>query len=152
MTILRAAVRAVCVAASAAALTPCGVLAQNAPQAEAARRGGLEEIVVTATRREENLLNVPISIAAYSQESLDQKGVRNIEDLARITPGLRGGTVEVECRGDGAGGTVARVVYDLVAFNAEGDADLAGWTEEWYRDYLAGWEREIAAFLLREAG
>jgi hypothetical protein len=78
----------------------------------------------------------------------ERHGVR----YARITPGLRGGTVEVECRAAGAGGTVARVTYDLVAFSDEGDTDLAGWTEEWFRDYLAGWEREIAAFLLREAG
>jgi outer membrane receptor protein involved in Fe transport len=46
------------------------------------------DIIVTATRREESVLDVPLSVQAYSQESLDQKGVRNIEDLARITPGL----------------------------------------------------------------
>jgi outer membrane receptor protein involved in Fe transport len=92
MTILRSAVRAACLVVGAASFMPGGVLAQNAPrsgsQAEPARRGSLEEIVVTATRREETLLNVPVSIAAYSQATLDQKGVRNIEDLARITPGL----------------------------------------------------------------
>ena len=70
-----------------ALMGPAMAMAQNAtPQRPA--RGSLEEIVVTATRREENLLDVPLSIAAYTQESLDQKGVRSIEDLARITPGL----------------------------------------------------------------
>jgi iron complex outermembrane receptor protein len=70
-----------------ALMGPAVAMAQNAtPQRPA--RGSLEEIVVTATRREENLLEVPLSIAAYTQEALDQKGVRTIEDLARITPGL----------------------------------------------------------------
>ena len=66
---------------------PAAALAQTASP-ERSARSGLEEIIVTATRREESLLKVPVSIAAYTQESLDEKGVRSIEDLARITPGL----------------------------------------------------------------
>ena len=46
------------------------------------------DIVVTATRRDSSILQAPLSISAYSQESLDIKGVRNIEDLARMTPGV----------------------------------------------------------------
>lgn len=46
------------------------------------------DIIVTATRREETVLDVPLSIAAYSQDTLDQKGIRNVEDLARNTPGV----------------------------------------------------------------
>jgi outer membrane receptor protein involved in Fe transport len=48
----------------------------------------LEEIVVTATRKEQQLSDVPISVAAYTRGSLDQQGVRNIDDVARLTPGL----------------------------------------------------------------
>ncbi|WP_447761164.1 TonB-dependent receptor [Sphingopyxis panaciterrae] len=43
---------------------------------------------MTATRREESLLDVPVSITAYNQQSLDLKGIKNIEDLARMTPGV----------------------------------------------------------------
>jgi len=50
--------------------------------------GGLAEIVVTATRREERLQDVPISVAAFSQEKLDAQGLRNIDDLSRLSPGL----------------------------------------------------------------
>ncbi|HEX4151897.1 MAG TPA: TonB-dependent receptor [Steroidobacteraceae bacterium] len=50
--------------------------------------GGLEEIVVTATRREERLQDVPISVLAFSQEKLDQQGLKNIDDLARLSPGV----------------------------------------------------------------
>lgn len=49
---------------------------------------GLEEIVVTAQRRSENLSDVPISVAAYSREKLDLQGVRAIDDVARLTPGV----------------------------------------------------------------
>ncbi len=63
-------------------------MAQTTSSAQSAANGSLQEIIVTATRREETLLDVPISMAAYTQESLDRKGVRSIEDLARITPGL----------------------------------------------------------------
>jgi outer membrane receptor protein involved in Fe transport len=48
----------------------------------------LREIVVTATRREEPLSKVPISVAAYSQDTLDRESIRTIDDISRITPGL----------------------------------------------------------------
>src|SRR6202795_4920419 len=49
---------------------------------------GLEEIVVTATRRTERLQDVPISVMAFSQEKLDAQGLKNIDDLSRLSPGL----------------------------------------------------------------
>ncbi len=57
-------------------------------QPEAAATGGLEEIVVTATRRTERLQDVPISVMAFSQEKLDAEGLKNIDDLSRLSPGL----------------------------------------------------------------
>lgn len=63
---------------------------------------------------------------------------------ARITPGRRAGTVEVCCEVAGASSTVVRVTYELTALGDAGDADLATWTEAWYAEYLAGWERDIA--------
>lgn len=57
----------------------------DAPSSGAA---GLEEIVVTATRRQERLEDVPISVTAFSQEVLDAQGLRNIDDLTRLTPGV----------------------------------------------------------------
>ena len=63
------------------------VQAQGAGQEEAqALQPG--QIIVTARRTEETLSDVPISIAAYSQESLDEQGVRNVDDIANITPGV----------------------------------------------------------------
>src|SRR5687767_1379411 len=67
----------------------------------------LEEVVVTATKREENLSHVPISVAAYTAETMDRQGVRSAEDLARLTPGLSftrdtfgsGGDTSISIRG-----------------------------------------------------
>jgi iron complex outermembrane receptor protein len=50
--------------------------------------GELGEIVVTAQRRAERLMDVPMSIQAFSQESLDQQGVRSVDDLTRVAPGV----------------------------------------------------------------
>jgi iron complex outermembrane receptor protein len=50
--------------------------------------GGLEEIVVTATRRNERLQDVPVSVIAFSQEKMDAQGLKSIDDLSRLSPGL----------------------------------------------------------------
>ena len=49
---------------------------------------GIQEIVVTATRRQERLEDVPISVTAFSQETMDQQGLRSIDDVTRLTPGI----------------------------------------------------------------
>ncbi|WP_395672027.1 TonB-dependent receptor [Phenylobacterium sp.] len=54
----------------------------------------VDELVVTASRREETLSRVPLSVAAFAQEDLIKQRVTRIDDLSRVTPGLyfqRGG-------------------------------------------------------------
>ena len=53
---------------------------------DAARRSGSSDIVVTAQKRAENVQDVPISIAAFSGETLEKNNVVNVEGLAKITP------------------------------------------------------------------
>jgi len=48
-----------------------------------------DDIIVTAQRREENILQVPISITSLSPELMDRQGIRQIDDIARLTPNLR---------------------------------------------------------------
>ncbi len=48
----------------------------------------LEEVVVTASRREESLSKVPISVEAFSQEQMDAQGLKSLDDVVRYTPGL----------------------------------------------------------------
>ena len=66
--------------------------AAQAPTTTSAREDpgpeDVQEVVVTATRREERLQDVPISVSAFSQEKLDQQGLRSIDDPRRLTPGV----------------------------------------------------------------
>jgi outer membrane receptor protein involved in Fe transport len=55
---------------------------------ETAGSEGISEIVVTATRREERLQDVPVSITAFTQEQMDAQGLRSIDDVTRLTPGV----------------------------------------------------------------
>ncbi len=48
----------------------------------------LEEITITAQRREEKLDKVPISVTAFSQKVMDDLHIRSFSDLATIVPGL----------------------------------------------------------------
>jgi iron complex outermembrane receptor protein len=63
-------------------------MAQTAASETAAAEPGLEEVIVTATRRQERLQDVPISVTAFSQEKLDAQGLRDIDDLTRLSPGV----------------------------------------------------------------
>jgi len=44
------------------------------------------DIVVTARRREESLIDVPIAVSAFSGEALEQRGALDITDVGAITP------------------------------------------------------------------
>jgi iron complex outermembrane recepter protein len=48
----------------------------------------LEEIIVTAQRREERLIDVPIAISAVTAQDLEQRGARRLQDLQFSIPGL----------------------------------------------------------------
>ena len=56
-------------------------------------QGSIEEIVVTAQRREQAIQDVPISITAFSQEDLEVRGVENVDQLDLLLPNvmIRGG-------------------------------------------------------------
>jgi iron complex outermembrane receptor protein len=65
-------------AAVAAALQP----------AIAADEGGLEEIVVTARKRSEDILKTPIAVAAITGDDIQAKGITSLTDLSNFTPGF----------------------------------------------------------------
>ena len=67
--------------------------AQSNAQTQAqAATGSDQSIVVTARRRNELLLNVPVAVTAYSGEQLDRRGALDITDVAATTPNV---TLEV---------------------------------------------------------
>jgi iron complex outermembrane receptor protein len=58
----------------------------NAKTQTTAAAASDQEIVVTARRRSEVLLNVPIAVTAYTAEQLDRRGALDITDVAKTTP------------------------------------------------------------------
>ncbi len=63
-------------------------LAQAGDQAASANTGQLEEVVVTARRREEKLQTVPIAITAFNAQSLQEKGIETVSDIQHYVPSL----------------------------------------------------------------
>ena len=84
----------------------CGLLsgASHARQAGAgAASAALEEVIVTATKREKAAQDVGKSINVFGSEALDRAGVDDVSRLALITPGLafaqRGNDFKLTLRG-----------------------------------------------------
>jgi len=55
-----------------------------------------ENIVVTARKRAESLIDVPVAISAVTGETIDRRGLNTVRDVAQLTPGLN-------VSGDGVG-------------------------------------------------
>lgn len=68
-------------------MTPNLTVAQTAQSDQAT--GSLQEVVVTAQRREEKQVDVPISIAAISAQQLATANVTDLRDVAQLTPSIR---------------------------------------------------------------
>ena len=64
--------------------------AQESTAGASALSGGpeLQEVIVTAQKRAERLQDVPISLSAITQQDLDQQGLRSIDDVTAVTPGV----------------------------------------------------------------
>jgi iron complex outermembrane recepter protein len=104
---------------AASATGAAGPEAPTTTGAGAAPRGeGLQEVVVTATRREEELSKVPISVTALTQEAIDLRGIKDFRDMVRFTPGVTiddSGTNAISIRGissSGGAGTTGIYIDD----------------------------------------
>ena len=73
-----------CIAASAGVLIDSSALAQGS----ATSSDAIEEVVVTAQKREQNLQDVGISISAFTAENLRAMNVQQSSEIARLTPGV----------------------------------------------------------------
>jgi iron complex outermembrane receptor protein len=89
-------------AVSAATLLSTPVSAQQSSGGQARAGGELEEILVSARRREESLQDVPISVVALGSEALELANVQRIEDLGLHIPNivLMGGGATGETSGN----------------------------------------------------
>ena len=98
---IRASASAAAIAAALAVSAPA--LAQDtAPPQEASE--DTSEIIVTATLRNENLQDVPIAVTAFSGESLEKAGVRDVKNFESVAASFNTNSTQSE-----SGGTTLRV-------------------------------------------
>jgi iron complex outermembrane recepter protein len=91
-------------AAYAAGLTAAASLPTNASAQQdgaQAARGPLEEVVVTARRREESLQEVPVAISAFGNAELESRGISEMGQLNAVAPNVSmyGGMATGEAQG-----------------------------------------------------
>src|SRR3546814_9466593 len=73
--------------------------------------GGLEDILVTARKREESLQDVPVAVTALSEAVIQQRDITSIEKIAAATPNLNvgrasnGSAAQITLRGVGSSST-----------------------------------------------
>ena len=89
--------RVACAVGIAVAPIPAMTSAQEVPAA----RGVVEEVVVTARRREESLQEVPVAISAFGEAELASRGVEELGKLNAVAPNvsLRGGMATAGSQG-----------------------------------------------------
>jgi iron complex outermembrane recepter protein len=100
------------VSAAVAAIlgAPAGAWPDIAPAANTPATEGLAEVIVTATRRSENLQDVPITIQALTAETMTQLNVTTFDDFVKYLPnvsaaGAGPGQNNIYMRGLSTGGT-----------------------------------------------
>jgi iron complex outermembrane receptor protein len=96
-------------------------LAQSATAAAGAERTELEEVIVTARRKEESLQDVPTTINAVTGSEIEKLNIRKFEDIASIVPGL---SMSTEQSGVTASASVRGVNYDGFASGNNGTVEF----------------------------
>jgi iron complex outermembrane receptor protein len=84
---LARAVTFLAVAAPPAVLAQAGGTTPPAPAADAG--SGLEEVVVTARKRDESLQEVPVAITAFNEREIESAGIVRPQDFVALTPNMQ---------------------------------------------------------------
>ena len=63
-------------------------IAQSLGSTVVVAQGMLEEVIVTATKRAESLQDIPVTVTAFSSETIQEAGIHDAGDLAILTPAL----------------------------------------------------------------
>lgn len=116
-----------CLGAGLAAAAPSALLAQSQSLV-------LDEIIVSAQKRDQNLQSVPLSITAFSGEAVSRLGFRNSVDIAAQTPGLKIGTPV----GEGNNPSITLRGVGLNDFNDNNEGPVAVYIDDVYMASLAG--------------
>lgn len=113
---------------AAMALAPAAANAQDASAqqsaADQANDAGLNDIIVTAQKRSENIQNVPVAVTAISGEDLTARGISDVQALARLIPNVtfsdKNGEARINLRGLGFDNLWASSAEPRVAYHVDG--------------------------------
>ena len=98
MTIFRKSLLVSTTILMTAAIPNVSYAQSTAPAAVEDDTTGIDEIVVTAQRREENLQDVPISVSAFGAKQIAEKGLTDVSRLEGLVPGFTFGRSGVDAR------------------------------------------------------
>ncbi len=84
----------------------------------------MQDIVVTARKREENLLEVPFAISAFSEQDLQKADLKDLTDLSKFTPGLTFENQAVNRADRGSPNIIIRGINPGGGFTASSDPAL----------------------------
>ena len=109
-----------------AAFAATGANAQPGPATRAVGTNTIEELVVTAEKREQSLQDVPVAISAFTDQKRELIGINSIQDMTNFTPGLvyNSSTDRISLRG------VGRLTNVLT-----GDASVANYNDGVYETF-----------------
>ncbi len=109
---------------------PLGTLAQTSEQS-GEESGALEEVIVTAQKRDQRLLDVPISMTAFTSGMLEDTGAAQLSDFLQTAPGVgiidsESGTQNIQIRGINSiyGNAVVGYYLDELPFTLVGNVQL----------------------------
>lgn len=60
----------------------------------------LEEVIVTATKREQAINSIPVAVSAYTSSQMEQSGIRDVSELTAISPFISYGSTESSASGN----------------------------------------------------
>jgi iron complex outermembrane receptor protein len=108
------------------ALAATGAHAQSSGATRAAATNTIEELVITAEKREQSLQDVPVAVSAFTDQKREIIGINSIQDMTNFTPGLvyNSSTDRISLRG------VGRLTNVLT-----GDASVANYNDGVYETF-----------------
>jgi len=68
--------------------TPADTSATGSDASDQEAAGQLQEVVVTARRRQESLVNVPAAVTAFTAQQIQQAGIESPRDFIQLTPNV----------------------------------------------------------------
>ena len=70
--------------AAALAINATPVFAQDSDE----ETSSLEEVIVTATKREESIYDVPMAVSAFTEDTMFRQGITDLTDVGKFVPNM----------------------------------------------------------------